>query len=136
MEVIIDSNFLFRVLISGGCINDIIFSPKISLFTPNKLFEEFSRHKEELIRKSRLSEPDFDFVSSVVLARISIVPELDYAPYLPRAKELLKGHDKDEAFVAAALFKGCKIWAYEARLFEIGLAVSTKEISSKLSKEA
>src|SRR3989338_7222354 len=102
MEVVIDSNVLFRTIISSGYILDIIFNPSLFLLAPKRI--KFA-HSEE------------------------------YLAYIPKAKELLKAHTKDEDFVALSLAKNCKFWTYESLMFTLGIAISTKELSAALREE-
>ena len=58
MDVVIDANVFFRILISEGAILDIVFNPSLIIFAPERLKVEFLRHKDEIINKSRLSTFD------------------------------------------------------------------------------
>ena len=73
-------------------------------------------------------------MSSLLFRRITLVSLEKYKKFLPEAKKLLKHHEKDEDFIAICLLKCCKLWTYESRLFEIGLGISTKEISNKINR--
>ena len=73
-------------------------------------------------------------MSSLLFSRITLINLEEYKKYLPEAKKLLKLHEKDEDFIAICLLKYCKLWTYETRLFEIGLGISTKEISNKINR--
>jgi hypothetical protein len=89
--------------------------------------------KEEFLERLQQTE-----LSKDMKELISKVDDLEreleeYKKYLPKAKQLLKRHEKDEDFIALCLLKCCKLWTYESRLFEIGFGISTKEISNKLS---
>jgi len=134
MESIIDANVLFRILISRGEILDIVSNPNLSLFAPERLKEEFIKHKDEISAKSSLTSEEFDEFASELFNIIETVPFEEYSSFIPEAKELLKTHDKDEDFVALALSKDCKVWTYESLLFSLGMAISTKELSTILSK--
>jgi predicted nucleic acid-binding protein len=48
---------------------------------------------------------------------------------------LLGSHEKDVEFVALGLLKNAKVWTYEDKLFKIGIAISTKQISEELRIE-
>ena len=133
MEVIIDSNVLFRTLISQGDILKLFFNPKLDIFAPEALKEEFINNKKEIIEKSSLSEDEFSTLSEILFSRINFIPLENYKLFIPKARLFLGTHEKDEDFVALSLFKNAKIWTYEDLLFKIGLAISTKEISDELS---
>ena len=135
MEVVIDSNILFRTLISAGELESIIFNDSLGIFAPIKLKEEFTKHKEEILEKSKLSKEDFSELQSLLFERVTFIPLEKYKLFISKAKELLGAHIKDEDFVALSLSKGIKLWTYEDLLFKIGIAISTKQLSEKLSKE-
>ena len=110
MEVVLDANVFFRILISQGDILDFIFKEGLHLFAPLKLKEEFLKHKEEILLKSKLSEDEFNVLSSLIFNKISFSPLEEYKSSLPKAKSLLKEHTKDEDFVALCLSKDIKLW--------------------------
>lgn len=132
MEVAIDSNVLFRSLISQGEIIELFFNTNLKIYAPQTLWEEFCNHEKEMLSKSNLSKKDFHVLRSLLLSKITFLTLEKYKKYLPKAQQLLEKHEKDEDFIAICLMKGCKLWTYESRLFEIGFGISTKEISKKI----
>lgn len=88
------------------------------------------------MRKSGLSEPKFNELASMVFDIIEFVPLEKYKPFIPKARELLGGHEKDEDFIALCLLKGIKLWTYEELLFKIGFGISTKEVSKGLEEDS
>ena len=135
MESVLDSNVLFRTLISHGTVITLIFNPNLKLFAPKKLREEFVKNKGDILSKSKLSESEFNELAALLLDEIVFVPLSKYKKFLSKAKSLLGSHDKDEDFVALCLLKSCKIWTYEALLFDIGFGISTKQLAKELSLE-
>ena len=133
MEIILDSNVLFRTLISGGDILELFFKINLTIFAPEKLKEEFEMHEAELLRKSEMSEIEFEELANLIFGRINLVPRANFSSFLVPAKALLGNHEKDEDFVALALMKEVKVWTYEILLFKIGIGISTKEIALALS---
>ena len=136
MEVVLDANVLFRILISQGEILELIFDDNLHLFSPLKLKQEFLKNKEEIMSKSKLSEDEFNILCSLIFDKITFVPLEKYKKSLTEAKELLGKHTKDEDFVALCLSRNISLWTYEPLLFRIGVGVSTKQISKQLSKES
>ena len=133
MKVVIDSNILFRSLISQGEIIKLIFDKNLELFAPEKLKEEFFNNKDEILFKSKLSESEFNELASLIFGTIKFVPLNEYKDFIPKSKQLLKGHIKDVEFVALALKLNCLFWTYEKLFFNIKLGVSTKQIAIKLN---
>ena len=120
------------MLISHGDILELMFNTNLKIYAPHRLWEEFINNKKEILAKSNLSERNFKALSSLLLNRITLVKIEEYKEYLSEAKRLLKGHEKDEDFVALCLLKCCKLWTYESRFFEMGFGISTREISQKI----
>jgi len=133
MKVVIDSNVLFRTMISQGEILQILFNPKLIIFAPEILREEILRNKNEILKKSALAEEDFDKLILMLLNRMIFIPLENYLPFMSQAKAMLGNHEKDAEFIALALLKNTKVWTYEARLFKAGIGISTKEISRELT---
>jgi predicted nucleic acid-binding protein len=131
--VVLDANVLFRTLISHGDILEIMFNLDLQIFAPKRLCEEFLVHKKEIIQKSHLSQTIFHMLCSLIFERITFVDLKEYKRYLPKAKTVLRGHHKDEDFIALCIMKKCKVWTYESRLFDIGYGISTNELSEKLA---
>jgi len=109
VDVVLDSNVLFRILISQGDIIDLLFHQKLTIYAPKQLQEEFLSNRQEILSKSRISQQEFNKLSAVLFSRIIFVPLEEYTQFLPQAKKILQTHEKDEDFVALALLKQCKI---------------------------
>jgi len=135
MEVVIDSNVFFRTLISKGEILDIMLSPLLSLLAPERLKEEFLKHRSEILNKTKLSEEEFNELAAELFRIIEFVSFEKYKPFIQKARELLKEHTKDEEFIALCLYKNAKLWTYELLLFKIGFGISTEQISKALSEK-
>lgn len=133
VEAVLDANVLFRMLISQGDILEILFSDELRLCAPERLKEEFLKHKEEIAEKSKLPLQDLEMLASLIFSKVALVPLSEYRTFLPEAKELLGGHEKDEDFVAVCLLKSAKLWTYENLLFKIGVGISTKQLGERLS---
>lgn len=132
MNVVLDSNVLFRTLISQGDILDVFFHPRLMIYAPQRLQEEFQNNTQEILAKSRLSENAFETLCSLLFAKTILIPLEKYQYLLPQAKQILGSHQKDEDFIAVCLLKHCKVWTYESRLFDIGYGISTKQLSRRL----
>ena len=133
MDIVLDANVLFRTLISSGSILDIIFHQSLHIYAPQQLKVEFLAHQQEIIKKSHLPRETVLFLTEELFKKIIFVNRTDYEIYLPKAKNLLKGHNKDEDFIALCIAKKCKLWTYEKRLCDIGFGISTKQLSDSFT---
>ncbi len=135
MDVVLDSNVLFRTLISGGSISDLLFNEKLALLAPQKIKEEFINNKQELLKKTRFTAVDFERSAEILFNIITFIDREEYKEHLPRARILLKDHTKDEDFIALALAKNCNVWTYEKRIHELGCGIATQEIVERVVGE-
>lgn len=133
MLLVIDANIIFSALVAGK-LTDLILSPKLELVGPELLFTEIKKHKEELKAKSKLTEPEFEILLSLLEMKIRIVPMDEFISLLPKAEELLGEHKKDAPYIALALKLRCSFWSYEKRFSKMGRveSLTTEEIRSKI----
>jgi predicted nucleic acid-binding protein len=132
MEVNLDTNILFRALISTGVVVLLLFDVKLKVNAPERMREEFYAHKEEIMKKSQLSEEDFNVAVALLFEKVNFIHLENYQQFLPEAKKLLGEHTKDAEFIALCLMNGAKLWTYEKLLFDIGFGISTREIARGL----
>ena len=109
MEVVIDSNVLFKILISRGQILKLLFDSKLEIFAPSKLKQEFDKNKQEILLKSKVPKEKFDEFARLVFKRVTFIPLEEYVSSLSKARQLLGKHLKDEDFVALCLLKNIKL---------------------------
>ncbi|MBU2634516.1 MAG: nucleotide-binding protein [Nanoarchaeota archaeon] len=118
MELIIDANILMSALISVNSKTcDFIFNDLIKLFAPDFLLEEVEKHKDEILFKSKLSEPEFDLFLSLIALRIEFIPHLEFEKFKSKAKEISPDPNDTEYF-ALALKLNCSMWSNDKKLKE------------------
>ena len=59
MDLVIDANVLFSVLIKRGKTEEIIFETDLYLFSPEFIFEEFDKYKEKILGKTERTDEEF-----------------------------------------------------------------------------
>lgn len=116
MEVIVDANVVIAALISPSRDTaDFFFSPSLNVFAPELLLEEIEEHKKELLRKTGLSESDFNQLIALLSKRIVFFPIIEFLSFLPKAKKLSPDPD-DVAYLALALKLRCPLWSNDKKL--------------------
>jgi predicted nucleic acid-binding protein len=115
---VIDSNVLFSALIKDSLTRRLIIEMDAPLLFPEYIFVEFERHRDLLMRKSKLSRSTFNTLVSILLSDVIIVPHESIKPYLPEAKRIIDAIDPDDAiFIACVLaHPGSVLWSDDARL--------------------
>ena len=81
MNIIIDSNVLFSALIKDSITRRIILDYEGHFLFPSFIFEELEKHKEELLKKSKMNTRDFNLLLSLLLRKVMIVPTEVLFPY-------------------------------------------------------
>lgn len=59
MKLVLDSNIIFSALIKKSKTRDIILSDLFELYAPEYIFNEITKHKELLLRKSKMDREEW-----------------------------------------------------------------------------
>ena|SRR3989338_844715 len=118
MRIVLDSNRLFSALIKESITRKIILEYDGYFLFPSYIFYELEKHKDELLKKSKMEEPDFDMLLQILLKKVLIVPEQTLDEYKKEAIGIVKDIDLDDAvFIACALaFPNSVIWSEDKKL--------------------
>ena len=117
MDLIIDANVLFSALIKDSFTYNLLFNDTFHLFTPEYIFTELEKHKEELMNKTERTTEEFFRLVETLKRRIVIVPLEELVPYVKEAEKLTPDPD-DLAYFALALKLNCAIWSNDKKLKE------------------
>ncbi len=117
MDVVVDANVIFAILIKDGFSYHLLFSERFHLFTPEYVFTEFEKHKEEILRKTERTSADLFKFIEILKRRISIVPLEELTDYIKEAETLTPDPD-DMSYFALALKLNCAIWSNDKKLKE------------------
>ena len=132
MQIIIDSNILFSALIKDSLIRKIILNFKGFFLFPSFIFEELEKHHEELMKKSKLNNEEFEDLLNIILSKVLIVPSEVLLKHKKEALEIVKDIDVDDViFIACALAYDLDvIWSDDKNLKkqEIVKVFNTKEV--------
>jgi len=108
MEVVLDYNVVFSALQKKGLAHEllalIVFSDSIIAIVPEYFWVEFEKHKEKLVRLSKLDEQDFEDMVEILRSEIISVPKEIYEKELETAKSICRDV-KDAPYVALALHR-------------------------------
>ena len=115
MDLVVDANILFSVLIYSGKTEEIIFKEDIHLFAPEFLFDEFQKYKELILNKTKRESQEFDKLLTILKKRIKTMPNEETERYLTDAKRI-SPDPKDADYFALALKLRCAIWSNDSAL--------------------
>ena len=117
MDLVVDANILFSALIKGSFTYSLLFSGKFHLFTPEYIFTELEKHKEEILEKTGRTSEEFFRLLDILKRRISIIPLEELIEYVEEAEKITPDPD-DMAYFALALKLNCAIWSNDKKLKE------------------
>ncbi len=115
MQIVIDANVLIAILIRPGKPIDLFFDSNLHLFAPSLLFEELENNKDTILKKSRLTEDEFDWLCTILKHNIKIIPEEEFLHFREKA-DFICPDPKDLVYFALALHLQCPIWSNEKKL--------------------
>ena len=141
MLLILDANIVFSALIKGEFTLRLIYLLRRSgykLVTPKAVLDEIEENKGKILRYSKFSEPDVDFILDGLINKVIRLFKLErLGEFIPKAKEICSDKD-DVPYVALSLaLDKISIWSDDKELKDdcskVGIRVfSTEEIKSLL----
>jgi len=113
MKLVLDSNIIFSALIKKSTTRNIILSDVFELHAPEYIFSEITKHKELLLKKSKMNEEELDVLLLLLQKHIRLVPKEKYNENMVAlAEDILKDIDiTDSPFLALAMALNCSIWS-------------------------
>ncbi len=117
MDLVIDANVLFAVLIKDGFSYNLLFKDNFCLFAPDYIFIEFEKHKEEILEKTMRTDKEFFKLLDILKRRIILVPLDELIDYIEEAEKITPDPD-DMAYFALALKLNCAIWSNDKNFKE------------------
>ena len=112
MNFVIDTNILISALIKDSVTRKIIIESGLNFYYPKISFYEIQKHKQLVLKKSRMSEKQFKDVLNILLDNIILVSEYQFADSLGKADDLIGKIDRnDVVFLACALSLNSEIWS-------------------------
>jgi len=121
VKIVVDTNIVFSALINpNGTISDILLNSQgvFDFYSPDSLHHELLKHRDKLVRVSKLSESEIDTLQPILLDRIEIITlEAISTGAWKGAFEILMGLDEyDAPFIALSLDLEAKLWTGDNKL--------------------
>lgn len=115
MDLVVDANVIFAALIKDSFSSHLLFSREHHLLTPEYVFTEFEKHKEEIMGKSERTTEEFYRLLDVLKRRIILIPLEELTVHVKEAETITPDPD-DLAYFALALKYNCAIWSNDKKL--------------------
>jgi predicted nucleic acid-binding protein len=120
-RVVVDTNILFSALLrQESRFADALFRAEYQFFVCESVLVELFKHKEKILRASRLTDSDLLRLYHVLLRGLTLYKEdVISAENWKLAGDLCRGIDEDDTpHVALALELGAMLWTGDAKLRE------------------
>jgi len=110
MDLVVDANVFFSILIKKGKTEEIMLETDLHLFCPEFIFEELEKYKEEILRKTKRTEKEYKDIFDVVKKKIKTIPNEETEKYMDEARRI-SPDKKDIDYFALALKMKSGIWS-------------------------
>lgn len=118
---VVDTNLIFSALVSNSSkIREILFESNLTFYAPDYLITEIFKHKDKLIKYSKLSENEFFLYFNAIFEQIRFVPT-DFIGSESRqiAYDLCNDVDiNDIPFIALSVELKIPLWTGDKKLKE------------------
>jgi predicted nucleic acid-binding protein len=115
MILVVDTNVVVAAAIKPTITQALIFRDTFTLYSPEFVKDEIKKHKNEIMKKSGLSEDAFETIISLPYSEIKIVPGNEYA-YLKEDILKFSPDKKDWPFLALAKHLDAALWSNDSAL--------------------
>lgn len=110
MDLVIDANVLFSVLIKKGKTEELLFEEDLHVFAPEFIFEEFEKYEGLIMEKTERSKEDFSKLIEILKKHIKTIPSEETEKFIPEAEKICPDK-KDTDYFALALKLKCPLWS-------------------------
>ncbi|MBI2147899.1 PIN domain-containing protein [Candidatus Woesearchaeota archaeon] len=118
MRILVDTNRIIAAFLKSGTTRDILFDSYFDFFTPDYSITELNNHKEEIKKRSGITDEEFDLVLAVLFERITIMPHSEYSEAMNRYKHDISD-PADIPHLAAAIVSNAEgIWTHDQHFQE------------------
>ena len=117
--VVIDTNLVFSALIpKASQIREILFESNMDFYSPNILISEIYKHKDKLLKCSKLTESEFYLYFNGIIELITFIPtDIISVESRQMAYNLCFDVDiKDTPFVALSIYLAIPLWTGDKKL--------------------
>jgi predicted nucleic acid-binding protein len=101
MRLVIDSNRFIAGVLKGSLSRELILNRHFEFYSPDYLMAEIKKHKEYLLKKTKLTDVEFNIVLYTLLNNVTLVSYEEFRDELDTAIKIMSNIDvKDAPFLA------------------------------------
>src|SRR3989344_980173 len=118
MKILVDTNRIIAALIKESTTRDLLFDENFEFVTPDYTIIEITEHKEELQKKTKLTDEEFEILLTLIFERIEIIPKSEYEDFLDECKNLISDPNDVPHLAACLAIRAEGIWAHDSHFKE------------------
>ena len=118
MKILIDTNRIIAALSKEGTTRDILFDNFFEFVTPDHTINEIEKHKDELKKKTKLSDEEFDVLLALLFERVTIIPRSEFEGFIYQCRNEISDPDDVPHLAACVATKAEGIWAHDPHFKE------------------
>lgn len=115
MKIVVDANILFSLINPQSFTSRLIENRELELFSPEYALDELSKHKEEIISKTKI--PSFKEAVIRLKKIVTFIKIEDFSKNIPQVQHLITD-EKDIIYLALAQHLNLPIWSNDTDLKE------------------
>lgn len=113
MKIVADTNRILAALIKESTTRNILFDDCFSFVTVDYTLTEIEAHKEEIKKKTKLTDDELDILLVILFGHITILPFSDYKDFIEQCINDIDDPD-DIPYLAACLASNAEgIWSHD-----------------------
>jgi len=119
MRLVVDANVFIAAFLKNAITRELLLNERTDLVTPEYgLIETRAILKQpSVLRRLKLSLEDFEWLWTVLTARVEVIPQSDYRAAMRDAQRLISD-PKDVPYLACALSLGLPVWSNDPHFQE------------------
>ena len=115
MKFVVDTNILYTFFWKKSLTHRILLRQYLELFSPEFALEEINSHKQDILKKTKLSENEFKELKTDIAIAVEFFPIEKYRDLFESAKKI-SPDPNDIDFFALALKLDLPIWSNDSLL--------------------
>lgn len=115
MKFVVDTNILYTFFWKNSLTHKILLRQDLELFSPEFAIEEINSHKQDILRKTKLSEEKFKELKTDMAIAVEFLSIEKYKDFFDSAKKI-SPDPNDIDFFALALKLDLPIWSNDSLL--------------------
>ncbi len=112
MRLVVDANVFIAAFLKNALTRELLLDERADLATPEYGLIETRviLQQPKVLKRLRLSPGDFEWLWSILTARVEVIPQSDYQSAMQEAR-LLIADPKDVPYLACALRLELAVWS-------------------------